>query len=202
MRPDVISTDPFVREVQAQALRLGKQLLTPDGWQTIRGLLVFADADQVTVFTDEQDDLWTDGWRFHLADPVQARLQPTAEQEYQQKRKERQERRRLRRLAMAAAGCPPWCVEHYDGTTEGQEKRNHSSEPESVIAANAWSGDPVELGFWLERRDDHDNSEAGTTATFGILEAKTLDDIELTPDVMRQLAGRLMSLADRAILHR
>ncbi|HEX8346254.1 MAG TPA: hypothetical protein VF657_16170 [Actinoplanes sp.] len=197
MRSDVISTDPFVRQVLAPALRVGRQLLTDDGWQTIKGLVVFEDANQVTVFTDEKDDLWTDGWPHKLDDQVLTRLQPTAEQEYQQRRRERMERRRLRRLAKAAASCPGWCIEHYDAGKPVQ--RNHAGEPHSVDAANAWTGDHVEVGFWLERRDDRDTGE---TETVGILECKTLDDVELTPANMRLLARKLMSLADRAEMTR
>jgi hypothetical protein len=182
-------------EVQAQFLRVGKQLLTPDGWQTIYGLLVFEDSDQVAVFTPEREDQRTDGWPFHFGDLVQTRNQPTEEMLLQQRRNKRLERRRLKRLAMAAANCPAWCIEHYDAGVPVQ--RNHAGPPESVAAVNAWTGEPIEVGFWLERRDDRD---AGTTETVGILELKTLDDVELTPANLRVFASKLNSLADRAEL--
>lgn len=196
---DIVSTDPFVRQIPAETLRVGRQLLTDDGWQTIKGLLIFDDADQVSVFTEERDDLLTDGWPFRFGDMVQTRLVPTAEQVYQRRRQERLERRRQRRLAMDAARCPDWCVEHYDGG-EPLRGRNHSSEPLSVDTADVWTGAKVELGLWMERRDDRD---AGTTETVGVLEVRPIsDDVELTPAAMRELARKLSSFADRAEMRR
>jgi hypothetical protein len=58
----------------ASALRLGDELLTDEGWQTVRGLMFFEASDQASVFTDERnDDDDSDGWQFHLADPVEVR---------------------------------------------------------------------------------------------------------------------------------
>jgi uncharacterized protein DUF6907 len=188
-----------VRWRPAQSVAVGRQLLTPDGWQTINGLLIFADADQVSVFTDERDDLMTDGWRFTFGEPVQTRTVPTEQQEHQARRIARREAHRLRRLAMAAAKCPDWCVEHYDGGDNGGQ-RNHSSEPLTVDAANVWTGDRIELGLWMERRDDRDTGEV---ETFGVLEVKPIqDNIELTAPAMRELARRLNSFADRVEMRR
>lgn len=87
--------------------------------------------------------------------------------------------------------CPPWCCEHYRGVDGGW---NHASYPQGAIGANVWTGAPMELGYWVERRDDPDAQE-----TVVILEvSKLADDIELTPDAMRVLAHRLLGLANRA----
>jgi hypothetical protein len=87
--------------------------------------------------------------------------------------------------------CPPWCVEHYQG--EGGTW-NHSSYPEVVIGANVWTGAPMELGYWVERRDDPDVQE-----TVVVLEvSKLAEDIELTPDALAVFATRLIGLASRA----
>jgi hypothetical protein len=87
--------------------------------------------------------------------------------------------------------CPPWCDDHYrgeDGTW------NHASVPSSVIGADVWTGDPMELGYWAERRDDPDVSE-----TVVVLEVSKLkDDLELTPDAVEVMAARLIGLARRA----
>jgi hypothetical protein len=92
---------------------------------------------------------------------------------------------------LSTSACPPWCVEHYQGEAGGW---NHSSYPEVAIGANVWTGAAMELGYWVERRDDPDAQE-----TVVILEvSKLADDIELTPDAMRVLACRLIGLADRA----
>lgn len=196
--------DPMAREVPAENLRVGRMLHTVGGWQVIRGLVMFQDADkstsQVTVFTDERDDVHTDGWTFRFGDPVQTRMEPTAEQEYRRVRQERLERKRRQRAAQAAARCPEWCVEHYDGRQDGERARNHSSAPETVTAAGADTNTPMEVAFWLERRDNH---VTGETVTVGVLRGQeTNEDVELTPELMLQLAGRLSSLAHRAQLHR
>ena len=63
-----------------------------------------------------------------------------------------------------------------------------------AVRANVWTGDPLELGYWAERRDDPDVQE-----TVLVLEvSKLADDIELTPDAMRVFAARLIGLANRA----
>jgi hypothetical protein len=91
-----------------------------------------------------------------------------------------------------APNCPPWCVDHYQGG--GGTTWNHSSYPETVIGANVWTGAPMELGYWVERRDDPDVQE-----TVVVLEvSKLAEDIELTPDAMRVFAARLIGLANRA----
>lgn len=200
----VVTLEPYVSLIEAQYLRIGKQLLTEDGWQTIKGLSVFTDADQVRVFTDEREDgdadYTTDGWPFHFGDLVQTRLTPTAEQEYQAKRLASIERKRLRRLAMAAAQCPPWCVEHYETADDEAVRRNHNSGPVTVIGADAGTDAPVEFEFWLERRDSR---YTGGAETVGVLHTSTIrDDVELTPDAMLLLSARLSSLANRARLDR
>jgi hypothetical protein len=202
--PGVVSVDPFVTETEAHLLRVGKQLLSPDGWQTIIGLLVSQDTNQVVVWTGERPDDDTpgaEGWQFHFGDPVHTRLVPTAEQEYQRKRRERMARRQARRLAMDAAHCPSWCIEHYDGQDDtGAHGRNHAGDTHTVMSASVYSGEPYELGFWLERRDD---KATGTAETVGVLEVRLCkEDIELTPANLRLLASRLNSLADIAELHR
>lgn len=197
MSSTVISKDPFVVEVPAQSLRVGKQLLTKDGWQTIKGMIVFDDPNQVDVFTAERDDETSDGWKFQFGDPAQTRLVPTAEQEYQRKRKERLAARQQRRLVRDAAGCPSWCTTHDN--LEDERPRNHSGEPVTAEAANLDTGQPLELCLWLERRDDR---ETGETETVGVLEFPAFGNLEFTPAGMRDLASRLMSLADRAAMSR
>jgi hypothetical protein len=92
---------------------------------------------------------------------------------------------------MSTPNCPPWCVEHYQGDGGAW---NHSSYPETAVGADVCTGAPLELGYWVERRDDHDVKE-----TVVVLEvSKLAGDIELTPDAMRVLAARLISLADRS----
>lgn len=205
MRLDMttLSDETSEHETLSQRLRIGRQLLTADGWQTIIGLMIFQETDQVVVWTPERPDDDTadrEGWKLRFDMPVRCRLEPTAEQLRNQKIRDHAERRRLRRLAMAAAACPDWCIEHYDGDAAGRPARNHASEPLAVDAANIWTGDPVELGLWLERRDDR---ETGETTTIGVLEVRLLtDDVEMTPENMRLLAGKLMSLSDRASLCR
>ena len=198
----VVSVDPFVSEVNAENVRCGKQLLTPDGWQTVIGLLVVQETDQVVVWTPERPDddfRGTEGWRFHFGDRVQTRLPEDLEVTYQERRRARLEENRRRRLSMAAADCPAWCVEHYDCSDE-QVKRNHSSDPVTVIGADATTDEPVEFEFWLERRDSR---HTGGAETVGMLHTRIVkEDIELTPDAMLQLAARLSSLAHRAKLHR
>lgn len=195
-----IVDDIVVMEIRAESLRVGRQLLTEDGWQTIRGTVIFEDSDQVHIYTDERDDVESDGWRFHFGDRVQTRLEPTAEREYKAKRHDRLERRRLQRLAQAAAGCPDWCVEHYDGGEDHGRQRNHSGPAMSVIGADVHTGAPKEFGFWLERRDSRDT---GGTETVVVLEARPhAEDIELTPSAVLQLAARLSSLGHRGGLYR
>ncbi|MEU4161286.1 hypothetical protein [Actinoplanes sp. NPDC026670] len=202
--PDLPLDDSPVRETRAENLRVGRQLLTADGWQTIRGLVMFQEADlsgsQVTVFTDQRDDLHTDGWRFEFGDEVHTRLHPTAEQEYQRRRQERAERKRQKRLAKAAAQCPEWCVEHYDGAMGEGRARNHSSAPETVTAAGADTGEAAEVSFWLERRDDRGT---GSIETVGVVQlGGGREDIELTPEALLQLSARLSSMGHRAQMHR
>jgi len=70
------TVDPLptgVAVTTAARLRLGDDLLTDDGWQTIRGLVFFADCGQASVFTDERDDETSDGWPLHVDDPVRVR---------------------------------------------------------------------------------------------------------------------------------
>nr|WP_221382768.1 hypothetical protein [Actinoplanes polyasparticus] len=195
---EVISRNPCVVEVDAETLRVGKQINTTDGWQTIRGLVIFRECDQVSVFTDERDpDDVEEAWRFRFGDRVQTRLTPTAEEEYQQRRLARFEASRHRRLAMAAAECPAWCVEHYD-CADDDVKRNHTSEPVTVIGADATTDAPVEFEFWIERRDSR---YTGGAETVGVLHTRIVkEDIELTPDAMLLLSARLSSLAHRAQL--
>jgi hypothetical protein len=218
---EILSVDPFVSRIPAQFIRIGKQILTEDGWQTTRGLVVFADPDQVSVFTDERNDIESDGWQFHFDEPVLTRLEPTEEHErarkFRQQSLQRQaekqraeaerqerlaqlERERQELLAKAAAGCPSWCVEHYDGGTGDERVRNHSSEPKSVVGADVHTGAPAELSFWLERRN---SCQSGAAETVIVVETRPhADDIELSPHLVHQLAARLQSLGHRAELHR
>ena len=55
--------------VRVAALRLGDRILTGDGWQTVQGLMFFADTGQASVWTDKRDPE-TDGWQFDIADEV------------------------------------------------------------------------------------------------------------------------------------
>jgi hypothetical protein len=56
----------------ASGVRMGDQLLTGDGWQTVVGQMVFD--DQTNVWTDVYNrDPETDGWKFDPADPVKVR---------------------------------------------------------------------------------------------------------------------------------
>jgi hypothetical protein len=94
---------------------------------------------------------------------------------------------------MTALPCPAWCVDHYDGT-DGY--RNHAGPPDTVTGEDVSTGAPVELGMWLERRDNQDD---GTTATVGVLEVRPInDDLELTPPRLRELARKLNHMADLA----
>jgi hypothetical protein len=91
--------------------------------------------------------------------------------------------------------CPRWCTEHYDGGEQNRE-RNHSSFPETVNVVEVYTGQPRELGLWLERRDCRDT---GSSETVGVLEVRLLsEDVELAPDQMRRLAAKLQVLADQA----
>lgn len=91
---------------------------------------------------------------------------------------------------LSASACPEWCVEHY----QGEGVWNHSSYPETVIGADVCTGAPMELGYWVERRDDPDVQE-----TVVVLEvSKLAGDIELTPDALRVFATRLIGLANRS----
>lgn len=70
------TVDPLpagVTVTTVSALRLGDDLLTDDGWQTIQGLVFFADCGQASVFTDERDDENSDGWQLQVDDAVKAR---------------------------------------------------------------------------------------------------------------------------------
>ena len=70
------TVDPLpsgVAVMTASGLRLGDELLTDDGCQTVTGLMAFADSGKVQVFTDERDDETSDGWPLHLGDPVRVR---------------------------------------------------------------------------------------------------------------------------------
>lgn len=162
------------RRIRAQFLRVGTQLLTPDGWQTITGMLIFQEddqsADQVTIHTPERTIDNSDGWPFRFGELVTTRGEVPAETD-----------------------CPPWCTEHYRGGERLQQK-NCSSFPDSVLAVEACTGTPRELGFWAERRLDR---ETGETEQFGIIEMRsTLEDLELTPEQLRELARKLGDLAD------
>lgn len=197
---DYLARQTSEHDIAAQKLRVGCQVLTDDGWQTIQGLLVFQEPEQVTVYTDERDDLMTDGWRFELDQTVMTRKVPTQEQAYQQRLRERRERKRLRRLAMAAAECPDWCIEHYDAG-ERQEQRNHTGDVHTVEVRNAYTdATGGELGFWLEKRYDQENGEHESVV---VLEVRLFtENLELTPENARLFASKVMSLADRAALTR
>lgn len=198
MSAKVISDDPLVIEINAENVHCGRLVLTDDGWQTVKGLLAFQDADQVTLFTDERDDLNTDGWRFKFGDKVQVRYPQSEEDERMRLRQAQAEKRRLRDLAAAAANCPAWCVEHYDCAPDEPVKRNHSSGPVTVIGADAETDKPVEFEFWIERRDSR---YTGGAETVGVLHTRIHEEnIELTPDAMLLLSARLSSLAHRAQL--
>lgn len=73
MLPGMIEAPTAVRTIGAEGIRYGDYLLTGDGWQKVVGLLIFEDSDQVSVYTPEQDDEHTDGWRFSFGEPVQVR---------------------------------------------------------------------------------------------------------------------------------
>jgi hypothetical protein len=59
--------------VDAAHLRLGDEVLTPDGWQTITGIMIFKDSGQVSAFTDERDPEHSDGWQFDVTAPMKIR---------------------------------------------------------------------------------------------------------------------------------
>lgn len=162
------------RQIRAQFLQVGTQLHTPDGWQTIRGLLVHAEdeqsLDQVTVYTAERNMDTSNGWEFRFGALVTVRGEVPAEDD-----------------------CPFWCTEHYRGG-ERMEQKNCSSSPMSVDAVEAFTGKEIELGFWAERRIDR---ETGEIESFGILEMRsTLEDLELTPERLHELARKLTELAE------
>jgi hypothetical protein len=187
------------RRIRARLLRLGDQLFTRDGWQTIRGLLIFEDPDQVTVYTDQRDDDRTSGWSFALADHVISRPAPEGAG---LDRPDRADVPAVGDIALSRPvtgdrdmSCPDWCIEHYAGG-DRQQQTNHAGFPHSARVADVWTGEPLELGLWLERRDDR---ETGETETFGVLEVKRLaSDVELTIEDMRYLAAKLLRLADSA----
>lgn len=161
------------RQIRAQFLRVGTQLLTPDGWQTITGMLAFQEddqsADQVTIHTPERTIDNSDGWSFRFGEMVTTRGKVQAEND-----------------------CPSWCCEHYkagDRLTKG----NHASFPESVPAVECCTGEVREIGLWAERRTDE---ETGEVETLGVLELKTLEDVELPPERLRELARKLTELAE------
>lgn len=146
-------TDTRTR-IKARELRIGDLLLTADGWQRINGVVVFEDADQVTVHTPQRDDLSTDGWRMSLNQRVVVRTP------------DRQRPRTTRRAlvtAPRATACPSWCVEHYtaaDGTV------NHSGAPLSAVAEATIDGDPREVSVWIEQR----NLPNGTVERVGVVD--------------------------------
>lgn len=161
------------RQIRAQFLRVGTQLLTPDGWQTITGMLAFQEddqsADQVTIHTPERTIDNSDGWPFRFGEMVTTRGKVPAE-----------------------TGCPAWCIEHYSGGPH-LAQRLHASAPGSVPVVEACTGEAREIGLWVERRVDE---ETGEVETFGILELKTLEDVELPAERLRELARKLGELAD------
>lgn len=164
------------RQIRAQFVQVGTHLLTPDGWQQIRGVLAFQEddksLDQVTVYTDEKTLDDSNGWEYRFNDLVRTRGEVPAE-----------------------SGCPVWCVEHYRGG-ERLEQTNHASFPESVNVVEVCTGEPHEMGLWLERRDDR---ETGETEVVGLLEiARIQEDVELPPEGLRLLARKLTELADLA----
>lgn len=57
----------------AGRVRIGDEIDTPDGWQTVNGLLIFPDADQAALFTPEKDDIDSDGYQHSMLDPVRVR---------------------------------------------------------------------------------------------------------------------------------
>ncbi|BCJ65076.1 DUF6907 domain-containing protein [Polymorphospora rubra] len=59
--------------VPACDVRLGEHILTPDGWQVVRDLLMVTDTDTAAFYTDERTDEISSGWRFDLAEPVRVR---------------------------------------------------------------------------------------------------------------------------------
>jgi hypothetical protein len=161
------------RQIRSQFLRVGTQLLTPDGWQTITGMLAFQEddqsADQVTIHTAEKTIDNSNGWGFRFGEMVTTRGKVQAEND-----------------------CPTWCCEHYKAG-DRLEKGNHASFPESVPVVEACTGTLREIGLWAERRTDE---ETGEVETFGMIELRTLEDVELPPERLRELARKLGELAD------
>lgn len=162
------------RQIRAQFLQVGTQLLTGDGWQRIHGVLICAEdqksLDQVTVYTPQRTLDETSGWTFRFNDLVLTRGDVPGEDD-----------------------CPSWCVEHYRGGDRLQEK-NCSSFPDSVTVVEACTGIERELGLWGEQRV---NRETGTVERVGIIEMRsTLEDVELSAGGLRNLARKLRELAD------
>jgi hypothetical protein len=162
------------RQLRAQFIQVGTHLLTPDGWQQVRGVLVHAEdeksLDQVTVYTPQRDMDTSTGWEFRFDHLL-----------------------RVRDDAPAEADCPRWCVEHYRGGSR-LEQSNCASFPDSVPVVEACTGVGRELGLWAERRVDR---ETGEVEAFGIIEMRsTLEDVELPPERLRELARKLTELAD------
>lgn len=71
---DTVDPLPLGETVTTAGLvRLGDELLTGDGWQTVTGLMAFTDSGLATVFTAERGPDTSDGWEHHLADVVRVR---------------------------------------------------------------------------------------------------------------------------------
>lgn len=54
-------------------VRIGDELLTGDGWQTVNGLVVDGEVEFVTIFTPEENLDAGNGWDFSFNDPVKVR---------------------------------------------------------------------------------------------------------------------------------
>lgn len=84
--------------------------------------------------------------------------------------------------------CPPWCTNHYQGTDSFYQ---HSSDVKAFSGTMAESGDRVDVGAWVERRDYPE----GVTEVVGILDVNSLEDVELTPGALYHLGKALQELA-------
>jgi hypothetical protein len=63
-------------EVDASEVQIGWQYLSPNGWQTVTGVMAFASPPLVSIFTVEQNDTDTDGWQLTPDDAVRIREVP------------------------------------------------------------------------------------------------------------------------------
>jgi len=91
--------------------------------------------------------------------------------------------------------CPPGCVEHYTGGL-GNRWSNHSTAPRYVTAASATKDhEVVNLGVWLEVREDRKQEEP--TEVVGVVEQEGPGQAEMSAAQLRTLAMHLLDVANQ-----